>query len=666
VIRSRIYLWPLALIAACSTEPAQEASAPKPPSGETAELVTYTEERERCRERSATRNAYFGDLHVHTGFSYDVRPFDTNITPRDAYRFARGQPITIPVADRTGTASRTAQIDRPLDFAAVTDHSEFFGELKLCRDPQSAVYETPLCTKLRQTHPGAGFQFIKVLLEENPQRISALCGDSDARCRQAAISLWQITQDMAEAAYDRSEQCEFTTFVGYEHTGTPQSNNYHRNVIFRNAQVPAEAISYIDTPTDKSLWAQLTAQCLEGIEGCDVLAIPHNSNLSAGAMFPSYMSGFESTQDAYEMAQLRNRMEPVMEVFQHKGNSECFNGFPDILGEPDELCNVEQVRTIGPRTGPQRKPYDVTFCEDGDVGYRGFLTLGCISKNDFFRSVLLTGLQDQKVLGVNSYKFGVIASTDTHTGLAGHTHERQWMGHIYEETTLKQRLNDLNASPQRLTGNPGGLAGVWAVENTRDAIFEALERREVFGTTGTRIKPRFFAGWAYAQDACGRADLPSYGYDGGVAMGSDLTAPPPGAKPKFIVSAQQDAQSAGLQKLQLIKGWIDENGQSRYKVIDVASVNQVMGALDLKTGDWSGDSAPSLCAVYEDDDFDPGTYTYYYMRAVEVPTFRWSTAQCQALPQGERPEACETLLPQTLQEMAWTSPIWYAPPSAPY
>lgn len=649
------------LVAGCAGQPLGPKVTANQDQQRLENLVTYTEDRAICADRNPSRNAYFGDLHIHTGFSYDARPFGTEITPADAYKFARGEAIPVPPYDDEGKPWQTLALKKPLDFAAVTDHSEFFGELELCSDPSSSVYDTKTCQLLRSGGGQGMFPFVRIVLSEEPKRIPEVCGESGADCDDAAISLWKITQDMAEDAYDRSAACEFTSFVAYEHTGTPNSNNYHRNVIFRNERVPESAISYVETPTDQELWGQLTDQCLNGTDGCDVLVIPHNSNLSSGSMFPSYIAGFESPEEGAAMAELRNAMEPIMEVFQHKGSSECFNGFPDILGAPDELCDVEQFRAVGEHIDIQGNSYTVEICKDGEVGRRGFLGRGCISQNDFYRSVLLTGLQDEAVIGVNSYKMGVIASTDTHIGLAGHTDEHDWIGHLVDETDLEQRLTDRKSSPRSLTANPGGLAGVWAVENARDAIFNSMERREVFGTTGTRIQPRLFGGWSLAAEACQSEDTAAYGYENGTPMGSDLDERPEGAKPKFLVSAIQDPDAAQLQKLQVIKGWVDADGQSRNIVFDVAGIENEVGRVDLETGQWSGTGSSSLCAVFEDQDFEPSEAAYYYVRAVEVPTLRWSWAQCAALPADERPAACENDASKTTQELAWTSPIWYLP-----
>lgn len=630
-------------------------------------LVTYTEVRDPCTDRSATRNAYFGDLHIHTGFSYDVSPFGSTTTPTDAYNFARGAAIGIPPFDEDGKPTSTYQLRTPLDFAAVTDHAEFFGEFGLCTDPSSSVYDEAACKYLRGDGGEFFMTFVGSLLTDAPQQVESICGEDPAACVEAANSLWNITQEMAEAAYDRSSRCEFTTFVGYEHTGTPNSNNYHRNVIFRNGNVPERAISYIDAPTGLELWTALTDECLDGVDGCDVLVIPHNSNLSSGSMFPSYATGFETVESAQAAARLRAQMEPIMEIFQHKGNSECFNGFPGIIGAPDELCEFEQVRAVGERRLVFGDTVELRFCEEGEIGFRGFTTAGCVSRNDFFRTVLLTGLQDEAKIGVNPYKFGAIGSTDTHLALSGATDQADWPGHLPAEAELKARLRAGFGSPQSLVSNPGGLAGIWAVENSRDALFEAMRRREVFGTSGTRIQPRLFAGWDIDAQACSLADLPEHGYAHGVPMGSDLAAAPTDGRPRLLATAIRDPDAAALQKLQIIKGRVDATGQAHYEVIDVAGTSATDGEMDgkinLLTGEWRGEGSNSLCAVFEDEAFDPAESVYYYLRVVEVPTLRWSWAQCVALPPAERPAACQNDAPRTIQEMAWTSPIWYVPPT---
>ncbi|MEM7708374.1 MAG: DUF3604 domain-containing protein [Pseudomonadota bacterium] len=630
----------------------------------TDDLVVYSEQRQPCAQRSPTKRALFGDLHIHTAFSYDARPRGTETTPADAYRFARGEPLGIPPYDENGRPAATQQLDYPLDFAAVTDHSEFFGEMTRCYDAESVVYDLPTCRLIRQNENEGMFAMFRVVGATDPKHLPDVCGEDGEACIEPANDLWRQIQDMAEAAYDRTSACTFTTFVGYEHTGTPNSNNIHRNVLFRNAVVPTRAISYIETPSDRLLWDQLKEQCLEGLDGCDVLAIPHNANLSSGAMFPSYISGFESVESARAMAELRNAMEPVMEVFQHKGNSECFNGLPDILGAPDELCQTEQVLELNREVDVFGEYRIVDFCEDGEVGTRGFLRVGCISKNDFYRSVLLTGLQDEAAIGINSYKLGVIASTDTHMSLAGDTSEEHWKGHLVSEVDLGGRLRNIETSATSLAGNPGGLAGVWSVENSRDAIFDALRRREVFGTTGTRIEPRLFGGWDLSNDACGMNDRAAHGYAVGTPMGSDLAPRPAGAAPKLLASAVAGPDGAPLQKLQLIKGWVDEAGRSNYRIYHLAGAQHPYhNAPDPAESNEQSHGEQALCRVFEDPDFEPDQPAYYYLRAVEIPTLRWSSHACLALAPDQRPRECDNEAPKTIQEMAWTSPIWYLPDS---
>ena len=650
------------LLVACS----EPAPVEKPVPGERAnissgELVSYTEEREACDNRNPKRNAYFGDLHIHTTYSYDARPLGTKTTPADAYRYARGEEIALPPYDESGQPFGMHRISRPLDFAAVTDHSEFLGEMTLCSDAGSAAYDSQTCQRFREGGAAGLLVFVRRLSPPEPQRDASVCGDDGAQCVNASISLWQRTRDMAEDAYDRSSRCEFTSFVAYEHTGTPNLNNYHRNVIFRNGNVPARPVSYLETPTDRKLWDRLTTDCLQGIAGCDVLAIPHNSNLASGSMFPSFIAGAESIDDAKAWAETRNVMEPVMEIFQAKGNSECFNGLPDILGEPDELCDFEQVRRHEGGAGSAWAPRANRFCEAGEVGRGGMINAGCISRNDFFRSVLLTGLQDQQFIGVNPYKFGAIGSTDTHASTAGAVDEARWQGHSAGKTSLSGRLTPGTALPTGLYSNPGGLAGVWAVENSRDALFEALQRREVFGTSGPRILPRLFGGWDYDESVCQSAELVETGYADGVPMGTDMPPRAAALRPRFIALALRDPEGSPLQRLQIIKGWIDGDDQAHYKVFDVAGTDGASGTINLETGEWNGSGHSSLCTVFADPDFDATQPSYYYLRAVEVPSLRWSWRQCVNLPVSDRPEQCDNNAPKVIQELAWTSPIWYLP-----
>jgi hypothetical protein len=427
----------------------------------------------------------------------------------------------------------------------------------------------------------------------------------------------------------------------------------HRNTIFRNAEVPELPASFFTHPSNHALLRAFEDECRLGIPGCDVLSIPHNSNISGGNTFnPKYMDGFSAaSQDAYW--KLRKSYDRLMEITQHKGASECINGATDVLGDVDELCDVEALRQFGkaekaielttwlPALYDNNSPECSDEHFDGkDNIYKGF----CLSSRDFARGALLYGMEHQQDTGINPFEFGFIGSTDTHISAAGMVEEETWPGHIAYETPLSGRLSDKIGLGRfnRVVSNPGGLAGVYASENSRDAIFQSMKRREAFATSGTRIEPRFFAG-RYSADICEANNWLAQAYKTGTPMGSQLA---PQSEPfQLLVQAKRDALSNPLERIQLIKGWIDAEGQKHSKVIDLAKSK----------------GADDLCAVYTDTEYDPAQPTYYYMRAVETNSQRWSQRQCQALPAGKRPADCANEMPKTIHEMAWASPIWFTP-----
>ena len=622
--------------------------------------VRYTEDREPCRGHAPLRQPLFGDLHVHTSLSFDAAANSIGATPEDAYRFARGEPIDFWPIDENGKPAGEYAIDRPLDFMAVTDHGEFLGERALCQTRGSPSYDTPFCTAYRQDQRQGMVMLSQVITTETPVRVPELCGDDGALCLAHAREPWGRIVKAAEAAYDRSSECAFTSFVGYEYTGTPGVSNYHRNVIFRNGNVPELPVSYVDAPIDSELWRQLDLVCGDA-GGCDYLTIPHNSNLSNGRMAP-YM-GIERTVEARRAyASIRQDREPIVEIFQHKGASECINGLTSVLGAPDELCDIEAVRVIG-----REETYADSALVDGElisrlaqvvteecregVGEFGMVGAGCVDATDFVRSALVVGLKEEGDTGVNPVKLGIIASTDTHAATPGAVSESDFRGAVTGEATPVERLQPgiLTSGPE---GNPGGLAGVWAVENSRDAIFEAMQRREVFGTSGPRIAPRFFAGWDYADGLCGTETLVADGYAGGVPMGGDLgSAPAIGAKPAFVAFAARDPAdgAAPLDRLQLIKGWVGADGSMH------SSVRTIAGSANGEAG------ANTLCAVVRDEEFDAALPAYYYLRVVETPARRWSSYDCEALGAQAPAQCTDGSVPDTVVEMAWTSPIWYRP-----
>jgi hypothetical protein len=600
--------------------------------------------RSPCADYSELRNGYFGEFHIHTSWSADAYAFDVRTGPDDAYRFARGEPLAL-------YGGRTAQLERPLDFAAVTEHASQMGELSLCTDPDSPVYEGPRCVAYRGEGTGDDEVLGKMgsrlsaLMDAGigkPSRASELCGDDFELCRARMQTRWEGIAESAERFYDRSEACSFTTFNGYEYTASPALAKVHRNVIFRNEFIPERPIAWVDEPNVWKLWEALRVQCLDAGTGCDVVTIPHNSNMSNGRMF-ELDYGVESLEDQASMAALRSRIETLIEVMQTKGDSECRNGFWQVEGDPDPYCDWEKWRRLEPA------PED---CKTG-IGSGGVMGRGCQSRRDFARYALVDGLREARRLGVNPIKFGMTASTDNHNSNAGDTEETSYQGLLgWQDATPEGRIVESQPWMSIASFNPGGLVGVWAEQNTRDSIFEAMKRRETFATSGTRILPRFFAGWDLPGDLCEQTDWLSLAEQSGVSMGADLPGPPPAAgAPRFVASALRDPGVPGLitwplERIQIIKAWAGEGDMTHQRVIDIAVAD--------------AEGADSLCGVWQDPEFDAAEHAVYYARVLEVPSPRWSTLECNSLTGPARPSACDhPKLQKTTQERAWTSPIWY-------
>jgi len=644
------------LLAACGYEPGKEPWEPASRPAQAAEPVP----RAACADRDPLRRALFGDLHVHTGFSMDAWIEGTLVSPDDAYRFARGEPIGLPPYDAAGRPARTVRVERPLDFAAVTDHAEWLGEVTLCREPESPVYDTRSCRIFRGE---AESLLARLFGVEGPKarmagaaslwgRNDAICGEDSARCRREARTAWQANQEATERWYDRSEACAFTTFHGYEYSRSPGFTKIHRNVIFRNEIVPELPISWIDTPTEAGFWRKLRAQCVDTDSGCDAIAIPHNPNLSNGQLFAIWYRDLPLAAQRAQ-ARLRGGLEPLVEIVQYKGESECRNGLYGVVGGPDELCDFEKIRDM-----PGRPVED---CEEG-TGSGAQRGRGCVSRLDYARYALVEGLREAERIGVNPYRFGFIGSTDTHLGNAGAVSEREFVGK-FAEATVEQLTIGEKRRPSAFR-NAGGLAGVWAEENSRDAVFDALARREAFATSGTRIAPRLFAGWDLPADLCERDDRVAQGYARGIPMGGTLPAAPDrDATPRLLVQARRDPQGAPLQRIQIIKAWHGADGAFHQAVHDVARVPPG-ASVDPDTCALRGAGADALCATWSDPDFDPDRTAVYYARVVENPTCRWSTWQCLSLAPEDRPDGCsDPRVPRTIQERAWTSPIWLLPAS---
>jgi len=627
------------------------SAAGQEPSALVERPYTLTEEREPCSSYAPEKRPFFGDTHIHTTLSFDANAQDTRNTPREAYGFARGNRMGIQPYNESGEPQRFIQLERPLDFVALSDHSELLGEVRVCSDPNQPHYSSLVCIAHRNSRSLSMLLFAARGLQLKSRW--GMCGDDGQDCRDIATDVWQEVRDAAEEAYDRSSACEFTTFIGYEWTaGVGQGENLHRNVVFRNEKVPDYAPSWIDTPSAYHLWERLESECIEGGSGCDVLTIPHNSNISGGWMFGT--AKIESAQgdkpavDGEEAAR-RQRYEPLIEITQHKGASEC-----DVVAgwSNDEFCDFETL------------PYD-SFGGGSGAWYSN---TKLPEANNFVRWALLEGLVQEQTLGVNGLKYGIIGSTDTHIAAPGLTDENAvHPGHGgFGKGGGADSPTDF---ADNIEFNPGGLAVVWAEENTRDSIFSGMQSRETYGTSGTRPIVRFFGGWDYPEDLCDRADLVAQGYANGVPMGSDLEAPPEGTvAPRFVVSALKDAgpNAMPLQRVQIIKGWT-ENGEHRERVFEVAGGDNG-ASVDLETCEPQGTGAANLCSVWADPDFDASAPAFYYARVLENPSCRWSQYTCNAagvdcgdpetVPEGLAACCAESHKP-SIQERAWTSPIWY-------
>jgi hypothetical protein len=650
-----------AIAAGLALAAATAHAVPRPPD------IVRTEVREPCVNADRDRKPFFGDLHVHTSFSWDAHIFgNTANAPADAYEFARGLPKEVPFAGGT----REIQLRRPLDFASVTDHSEYFGETRICITPGTPGYDSNHCLAFRGEEwtlpdplpdppPLNAFEFWGLNLTFPFLGDVSTCEEPGADCDGNAVSVWQETQDAAEAAYDRTSECAFTSFVAYEYTGSTGGFNGHRNVIFRNERVPLSPISSFETggTNAPALWQALQDACVDGVPGCEVLTIPHNDNLSGGTMYtePATLEG----------ATARAFFEPLAEVAQIKGASECrFDRLAGAgAGTEDEACAWEQR--------PQQMQSNVP-------GTPFIVPVEQYPLSNMLRNVLKGGLVVEQRLGVNPFKFGFIGSTDTHNGTPGAVEEDEPTGnHGGEDDTPVERI-------QKIYDNPGSLAVLWAEENSRDALFEAMRRREAYATSGTRPIVRFFGGWSLARRLCDKRNAIRRAYRKGVPMGSDLPRRRGRRPPRFFVSALKDPGTEGhpgtdLQRIQIVKGWVDGEGATHEQVFDVAGDAENGASVDPESCAPVGAGFADLCTVWEDPAFEETQPAFYYVRVLENPSCRWSTHLCKQFGIDPFSPTCaddaagtgldNCCLDQTndasvtpvTQERAWTSPIWYRP-----
>jgi hypothetical protein len=591
---------------------------------------------EQPEQPNPDRNAYFGEEHIHTSWSVDAWLMGNRITgPDDAYKYAQGQTIKHPMG-------YDIKIDTPMDFMGVTDHSEYVGVTKAANTPGSYVSKLPEAQPLILKDPNSQeevqktFTYLVKLMAGAP--VKAFMSP------EVAGSIWK---DTVKIANENNQPGKFTAFCSYEWTSMPDNRNLHRNIFFRDcAKVPEMPYSALDSTHPEDLWKWMDAQRKSGNE---LLAISHNANLSDGWMYPVDVDSRGRPIDAAWGA-ARDRNERLVEIKQIKGQSETH----PLLSPNDEFASYEIF--------------------SGLLGMPA--TEGRIDRiqGSFARQAYKDGLAMQDVRGYNPYKFGMAGGSDSHNTGAPYRQDNFFGGHGQIDGTVDRRMAGVLAFGTldvRLE-NPAGLTGVWAEENTRASLWDAMYRKETFGVSGPHIKVRFFGGWGYDGDTLNAGDWVKQSYADGVPMGADLPPMPAGGKgaaPRFVVWAVKDPTSANLDRIQVVKGW-SQNGQSFEKIFDVVWSGDrkpdkwtgrvppaIRSTVDLEKATYTNDvGSTELKAVWTDPEFDASLHAFYYVRVLEIPTPRWTLIQ--AVKAGLPPP---DVVPLTGQERAWSSPIWYTP-----
>jgi hypothetical protein len=585
--------------------------------------------------RDFPNQVYWGDTHLHTAVSVDAGTMN-RVGQEDAFRFARGEEITT-------THGLRARLSRPLDFLVLTDHAEMYGLMPqlLAGDPDILATEAgkrwyeQLNSGDRDTIFDTAMEIVASLQEDQPPFAAG----------KLTREAWGRYTELADRYNDPGR---FTALIGYEWTAIG-GFNLHRNVVFRgDGEEARKTVPYsqFDSQNPEDLWRALDK--FSGDSGAKVLAIPHNGNLSNGRMFS--VKNFDGSPLNRELAELRARMEPIAEVSQIKGDSEAH----PFLSPNDEFADYET--------------WDAANLDGTEVKEQSML------QYEYAREALKTGLKLKKSLGVNPYRFGMISSTDSHTSLTTAEEENFFGKHSgvepepqrWEHMVISSPL-DPNLAIMGWQQAASGYAGVWATENTREALFDAMRRKEVYATTGPRMTVRFFGGWSFTDDDI-QNRVPAFtGYTKGVPMGGELGKP--GARaPSFMVAAAKDPFSGNLDRIQVIKGWMDSKGETHEQVYDVVwsgdrkpdgkgKLPTVGNTVNVENATWRNSiGEPELAGVWTDPDFDPAESAFYYARVIEIPTPRWTAYEAKRF--GVK---MDSKVPMTTQERAYTSPIWYTP-----
>jgi len=582
------------------------------------------------------QRVYWGDLHLHTRYSFDSYAFgNTALSPDHAFRFARGEAITAHNGEQ-------AQLATPLDFLLVSDHAEFLGVLPGIEDGDETVLSTTLGKRWADWLGDSQFSSIVneyVAVVEGKSDVDGYVPD------EFLNNVWRKIGAVADAYNDPGN---FTAFIGYEWTSMIDGDNLHRVVLFDgDAEQTADVVPFsaIDSIDPEDLWAWL--EDVEAGIGGKIMAIPHNGNISDGRMFAERTLAGEPLSIAY--AETRSRWEPIYEMTQVKGDAEAH----PLLSPNDEFADFENwdKTDIGFNVIPEDKKRSVF-------------------EHGYARPALKLGLKFAASLGVNPFQFGMIGSTDSHTTMS-----------TADSDNFYGKFPDSEPGPDRMSNTMGGVlwqnrqltasgyTAVWAASNTRRALFDALQRREVYASTGPRIVVRVFSGWDFSESDLTAPDMAARGYARGVPMGGELRQAPPDTSPTLMITVAKDPNGANLDRVQVIKGWLQADGSLGEKVFDVdwsddrimntetGSLPPVRSTVDLDSATYSNEvGAVQFATVWRDPDFDPDLHAFYYIRVLEIPTPRWTTYD--AVRYGlERPND----VPATIQERAYTSPVWYTP-----